>query len=104
MMVLMEAEELQRKAAEIVDILDKKFNVSRDAQLNFTQMCEEIGELAKDINLPRLRGREPERENLEGEFADIFFLLSKQAEIAGIDLEKAVENKIRILKKRHMLE
>lgn len=97
----METKELQKKAVEIVDILDRKFNVKRDAQLNFAQMMEEIGELAKDINLPRLRGRQPDRENLEGEFADVFLLMSKLAEMHGIDLERAVTNKIEAIKKKH---
>ncbi len=100
----MEARELQKIAAEIVDILDNKFNVTRDDQLNFTQMVEEIGELAKEINLPRLRSRQPERKNLEGEFADIFFLLSKMAHMKGIDLEEAVLNKLKVLHERHNLD
>jgi len=97
----MEAKELQKRATGIVDALDVKFNVKRDEQLNFTQMMEEIGELAKDINLPRLRSREPDRKNLEGEFADVFFLLSKMAGMKGVDLESAAMGKIKELKERH---
>lgn len=100
----MEAKEIQKRAVEIVDILDKRFNVERDAQLNFTQMIEEIGELAKDINLQRLRHRSPDRENLEGEFADVFIQLSKLAGMMGIDLEQVVLNKIELLKKKHNIE
>ena len=100
----MQTKELQKKAVEIVDAIDRKFSVSRDAQLNFTQLAEEIGELAKDINKPRLRHTEPDRNNLEGEFADVFLLLSKQAEMAGVDIEKAVVRKIDIIKKRHGLD
>jgi NTP pyrophosphatase (non-canonical NTP hydrolase) len=100
----METAELQKRAVEIVDILDKKFSVKRDAQLNLAQLVEEIGELAKDINLKRLRHKDPDRENLEGEFADVFLQLSKQADIAGIDLEKAVLGKTEELKKRHGLQ
>jgi len=97
----METKELQKNAVEMVDVLDKKFNVKRDAQLNFTQMAEEIGELAKDINKPRLRGVQPDMNNMRGEFADVFLQLSKQADIAGVDMEKAVLGKIEELKKRH---
>ena len=38
----MQTKELQKKAVEIVDAIDRKFSVSRDAQLNFTQLAEEI--------------------------------------------------------------
>ena len=99
----METKELQRKAVGLVDVLDRKFSVQRDAQLNFTQMVEEIGELAKDINLPRLRNKQPEAQNLADEFADVFLQLSKQADIAGVDLEKAVVAKIEELKKRYVV-
>lgn len=100
----METKELQKKAVEIVDVLDKKFNVKRDAQLNFTQLMEEMGELAKDINLPILRGRQPDKKNLEGEFGDVLLQLSKMADIMDVDLEHATLNKIETLKKRHELE
>lgn len=92
---------MQKRAVEIVDILDKKFNVDRDAQLNFTQPMEEIGELAKDINFQRLRHREPDRENMEGGFGDVFLQLSKMADIMDVDLEHATLNKIQTVKKRH---
>ena len=101
MRVLMETAELQKKAAGIVSVLDRKFKVRRDVQLCFTQLMEEIGELARDINLPRLRSKQPDAQSLEGEFADVLLQLSKLAEMHGIDMEKAVLGKIEALKKRH---
>ncbi len=100
----MQTKELQKEAVEIVDATDRKSSVNRDAQLNFTQLAEEVGGLAKDINKPMPMHTEPDRSNLEGEFADVFMLLSKQAETAGVDIEKAVARKIEIIKKRHGLE
>jgi NTP pyrophosphatase (non-canonical NTP hydrolase) len=97
----MEIRELQRKAVEIVDALDRKFKIERDVQLSFTQMMEEVGELAKDINRPRLRGAQPDRKNIEGEFADVFIQLSKLASMAGVDMESAVLDKMEEIKKRH---
>jgi NTP pyrophosphatase (non-canonical NTP hydrolase) len=99
--VIMEFRDLQRKAVDVVDVLDRKFSVDRDLQLNFTQLMEEIGELAKDVNLKRLRKREPDKENLEGEFADVFLQLAKLADMLGVDLEEAVERKTGVLRKRH---
>jgi len=100
----METKDLQKKCAETVDKIDKKFNIGRDAQLCFTQFVEEVGELAKDINSKRLRGKDPDVENLSGEFADVFMLLAKLAEMHGIDIEGALDKKIEKLKVRGYLD
>lgn len=100
----METKDVQKMAVGLVDELDVKFKVERDAQLNFTQLIEEVGELAKDINLPKLRHKEPDRTNLEGEFADVFFLLAKAAEMNNVDLEEAVKNKIIEVRERYLSE
>ena len=47
---------------------------------------EEVGELTRAL-------RRDQREELEGEFADVFAWLSTLASIAKIDLEVAVKNK-----------
>ena len=47
---------------------------------------EEVGELTRAL-------RRDERDELEGEFADVFAWLSTLASIAKIDLEEAVRNK-----------
>ena len=48
--------------------------------------CEEVGELTRAL-------RRDNRDELEGEFADVFAWLSTLASISGIDLETAVRNK-----------
>jgi NTP pyrophosphatase (non-canonical NTP hydrolase) len=48
--------------------------------------CEEVGELTRALR----RGR---REELEGEFADVFAWLATLASIAGVDLEAAARAK-----------
>jgi len=100
----METQEFQKKCADIVEKIDKKYGIERDPQLSFTQLIEEIGELAKDINSRRLRKQEPDKENLSGEFADVFLQLATLAKMHNIDLEEAVENKIKKLKERGYLE
>jgi len=99
----METKEFQKKCFDIVDKIDKRYGIDRDPQLSFTQFVEEIGELAKDINLPVLRNKNPDQENLSGEFADVFMQLATLAEIHNVDLEKAVEEKIKKLKERGYL-
>lgn len=71
--------------------------------MTFIQLMEEAGELAKEINKPKLRNSEMDRENLKGEFADVFLQFLTLADLLGIDLDEAVDGKIEILKKRHNL-
>lgn len=48
--------------------------------------CEEVGELTRAL-------RRDQRDELEGEFADVLAWLSTLASIAGIDLQAAAEKK-----------
>ncbi|HUS59038.1 MAG TPA: MazG nucleotide pyrophosphohydrolase domain-containing protein [Planctomycetota bacterium] len=50
----------------------------------FMWFVEEVGELATAL-------RQNDREQLEGEFADVFAWLVSLASIAGVDMTKAVE-------------
>jgi NTP pyrophosphatase (non-canonical NTP hydrolase) len=99
----MEIKEIQRLSAEIVDKIDKELNLNRDVQLNLSQLVEELGELARAVNLEKLRNKKPELQDLENEFADVFLQLAKLADFFGIDLEKSVLDKIETLKQRHNL-
>ena len=99
----MQTKDFQKKCTKIVKEMDDKFEIKRDPHLSFTQMMEEIGELAKDINYPKLRNKEIDKDNLEGEFADVILQLAVLADLFDIDLEKAVESKYEILKNRHNL-
>jgi NTP pyrophosphatase (non-canonical NTP hydrolase) len=95
--------DFQKLAAKTVRKIDEKYNITRDAQLNLSQLLEELGELAKIANLEKLRNKKPERKELEDEFADVTLQLASLADIFRIDLEKAVLDKIEILKERHSL-
>lgn len=99
----MNVKDFQKKCADIVSQIDKKYEIERNPQLAFTQLIEEIGELAKDINMPELRKKSPDKNNLELEFADVILQLAKLAEMHNVDLEEAVEGKIEILKERGYL-
>ena len=97
----MEVKDFQKLSAEIVKKIDNKYSISRDAQLNISQLVEELGELAKVANLKKLRDKDPEKKDLEDEFADVFLQLAALADIFKIDLEKSVLEKIKTLKQRH---
>ena len=99
----METKELQRQCVELTAQIDKKLNITRDPYLAFTQLIEEVGELAVDINLPKLRNKETDMVSLKSNFADIFLLLSALADLYDIDIETAMTEKIKIIKGRHGL-
>lgn len=96
-------ETFQEKCAEIVRAIDTKHSVIRDPHLSFTQLMEEVGELAKEINRQRLRNEKIDREHLREEFADVTLQFFVLADILDIDIEEAVDRKIEVLKKRHSL-
>jgi NTP pyrophosphatase (non-canonical NTP hydrolase) len=100
----MDAKEFQKLSAEIVGEIDRKFDIKRDVQLSLSQLVEELGELAKLVNLEKLRSRKPEKRELEDEFADVFLQLAKLADMFEVELEKAVLEKVGVLRKRHGLE
>ncbi len=99
----METKEFQKMCAEIVKKIDAKYNINRDPHFSFVQFMEEVGELAKEVNKPKLRNKEIDKENLDGEFADVFLQFCILADMLGVDLEKAVEEKQKIFKERHGL-
>ncbi len=99
----METKEFQKYCSDIVGQIDKKFDIDRNAQLALAQLIEEIGELAKEINRKKLRHKNPEIEDLENEFADVFLQFSMLASMHDIDIEKSVKNKIEKLKERKYL-
>jgi NTP pyrophosphatase (non-canonical NTP hydrolase) len=100
----MTVSEFQKYCTDIVDRIDGKFNIKRDAQLALSQLIEEIGELAKEVNRKKLRNKDPELEDLESEFADVFLQLAKLADMHGVDFEEAVDKKAEKLRKRGYLE
>jgi len=99
----MNMKELQNRAAGVVRAIDKKYDIKRDPHFSFTQLMEEIGELARAINMPKLRGQELDLANLREEFADVLLQITVLAEMHNVDLEEAVQEKIKVLKERHGL-
>lgn len=99
----METNEFQKTCAEVVKKIDNKFGLIRDAQLNVSQLVEELGELVKEVNRKKLRNKEPEKKDLENEFADVFLQFATLADNFDVDLEKSVLEKIEVLKQREYL-
>lgn len=100
----METKIFQKYCAEIVNEIDHKYSIKRDSQLALSQLIEELGELAKEVNCKKLRNKNPEFKKLENEFADVFLQFAKLADMHGVDLEKSVKQKIETLKERKYLK
>ncbi len=85
----------------------KAFNKSRE-ELRYPIMVklqEEVGELAdaiitKDGLVRKEKLKHISDEKLADEVADVIFTAACVADIHGVDIEKALENKLKILKER----
>ncbi len=64
---------------------------ARGAEATFLWLTEEFGELARAI-ARRQRG-DGDQSNLEQEFADVLAWLATMANITGVDLARAVDDK-----------
>ncbi len=95
----MTIKQYQKLSTRIINQLDKKYKLNRNEQLTLSQLLEELGELATEINLKNLRHKKAKKKDLEQEFADVFILLGQLAHSFNIDLEKAISDKIKTLQK-----
>lgn len=64
---------------------------ARGPAKTFLWFSEEVGELAHALG--RLEKGQPDRANLEEEFADVLAWLTTLANISGVDLEQAIRSK-----------
>lgn len=99
----MELNELQEKAEEIINKIDNKLNFKHNNENLILHLTEELGETSRQILNPKLKRGELDLENLKEEIADLILLISKLANNNDIDIEEAINNKIKKLKERHNL-
>lgn len=100
----MEIKQFQNEANKIVESIDKKFEGrEHDKEITMIHLTEELGEIARQVyNGSHKRGNF-DRENLADEMADVFILLSRLAVVYNIDIEDAINLKIKKLKEKHNL-
>ena len=96
----METKELQKIIKDHVAQMDEKYKSKHDSEATFNHIIEEIGEVANQINKPKIRNEKIIKEELADEIADVFILLTHLASINDIDIEKCIINKIKKLKQR----
>ena len=71
---------------ELIEAIYYERDSSRGLAGTHMWFCEEVGELTRAL-------RRDQREELEGEFADVFAWLATLASMAGVDLATAVRKK-----------
>ena len=69
------------------------------------KMNEEVGELCGEVLCSQGGQRQEKldnykKENLEGEFADVMITVLMLAEVMGVDIKKALKNKIKKIEER----
>jgi NTP pyrophosphatase (non-canonical NTP hydrolase) len=99
----MEVSDFQRLCSSIVKKIDDKYSIDRSPEFGVSQLVEELGEMAKEVNMEKLRGKGADQSDLDDEFADVVLQLLTLAEMFNVDIEKSVEKKVETLKKRHDL-
>jgi NTP pyrophosphatase (non-canonical NTP hydrolase) len=100
----MEIEELQKKIMDLIYKMDEKYKCTHDSESTFNHIIEEIGELANQINKPKIRNEQIIKQELSNEIADVVILLIHLASINQIDMENCILHKINELKQRNNLE
>jgi len=84
----------QMTITELQELIQNRYfetDSARGIAKTFLWLTEEFGELAHA--LAKFERGDPDIANLEEEFADVLAWLATLANITGIDLQKAIENK-----------
>lgn len=73
------------------------------------KLNEEVGELCNDIlGILRLQRKAKllkfDKRNIYQEFADVIITTIQLASVAGVDIERAVTDKIKVIEKRYLKE
>lgn len=89
------SEKLNRIQQEF-EIYQKEFFPERSPQFFCLELNGEAGELA-NLEKKRWKGREVSEEKIADEAADVFIALMNYANSRQINLEKAVQNKLKII-------
>ena len=95
----MDFSELVGRVEGLQDEFRRKSGRQEGVLFFFVDMMEEAGELAEVIRAKEFYKTTP-KEDLESELADIFYDLVGIARVYGVDLEKAVLERIEGLRKR----
>ena len=93
-------EEIQKGILKVAKVYGERFNVNMDQDFAILKLYEEVGEFAQAVLVHRKKSK-PEKylseaeskEQLAEELADIIGMVIVNADLFGIDMEKAIEKK-----------
>ena len=93
-------EDLQKGVLKVADQYGKEFNVAIDQDFALLKLYEEVGEYAQAVLAHRKKSKpekykseEESRKMLANELADIIGLTVINANLFGVDLERAIKEK-----------
>jgi NTP pyrophosphatase (non-canonical NTP hydrolase) len=93
-------QEMQKGVLTVADTYSKRFGITIDQDFALLKLYEEVGEYAQAVLIHRKKSKpekqRPEEESkklMAEELADIIGLAIMNADLFGIDLEKAVKEK-----------
>jgi len=97
----MELKEMQKQLLEVIKKINNKCNVEHNPDSIFLHLCEEVGEVARELSKKQKNWREEfSRERLGDELADVISQALVIAKDNDIDIEETWKNKLEKVKKR----
>jgi len=95
---------MQLKTNKIIDDIDKRMKGIHDTDTTIIHLSEEFEEISRQIYNQKIGRDNLDRKNMAEEIADVMMLLNKLATLHDIDVEKALIEKMDVLRKRHNLK
>jgi NTP pyrophosphatase (non-canonical NTP hydrolase) len=96
----MQVSELQSKAVKLTKELDSVRNIKHDKNTALQHICEELGEITREIFNKETGRFKFDKYRLGEEIADLIILINHLAYLYNIHVEEAIEFKIKNLRER----
>jgi len=96
----MDLHEFQKKSVELLKEIDSKHKGEHDTDTTIVHLLEELGEVSRQLFNQKIGRAELDKENLGEEISDCMILLVQLAHNFDIDVENAVEAKLKKLQER----
>lgn len=100
----MDMQEAQKRMNEIIDKIDTKMTGKHDSDTTIIHLVEELGEISRQLYNQKIGRDRLDKNNMGEEIADVTMLLNKLATLHNINIETAINDKIKKLKQRHNLQ
>jgi NTP pyrophosphatase (non-canonical NTP hydrolase) len=101
----MELKEMQRQSFEVLEDINKKYDIKHEPDTVFMHLAEEVGEVARELSKKQKNWREEfDKERLADELADVISQTLIIAQDNNIDMDTAFQNKLIKVKQRFNLK